>query len=403
MSYAQKTQKARKITPVTDFVHPTQEQGLIFNHFGDNKIRDYLVALTSLLHSPKDIIAASRVGNNKVIVFLSSPNLVESVIEQHKGFTLNNTWVKLNRLKPAATKLILSNVSPMVSNAVLESHIVQKYGLKLASSVSLLRVSPSDELFSHVISFRRQVYIHDRPEKINLPPSFVLDHNGTPNRIFVTTNENTCFICHSRDHKAEDCQKQEEINILEPPEQTITTANEFPSLPSKTKTMALTTPNTQSNESKLTSPESTTVYTEPSKNTNHTTMSVNPTQPKRQLSNTTMSSSSSTSGKPPAQKKSKSNQNIEVPQPQSIMQIFAPVHKHFQNATGTPPIVSISNLMLFVESCTNPVKDARKAATKFKVPFTDLIKLLDTCHSLIQHSNTKSRITRIIKELQKDA
>lgn len=402
MSYAQKAQKARKITPITDFVHPTQEQGLIFNHFGDNKIRDYLVALTSLLHSPKDIIAASRVGNNKVIVFLASSSLVDSVIERHKGFTLNETFVKLNRLKPVATKLIFSNVSPMVSNAVLESHIVQKFGLKLASSVSLLRVSPSDELFSHVISFRRQVYVHDRLENIKLPPSFVLDHNGAPNRIFVTTNENTCFICHSRDHKAEDCQQQEAINISEQTVLTVTTANEFPPLSSKTETIDQSLPNTQPNNSKLSSLESSTARTNPSENTKHTTTPLNQIQPKRQLSNITISSSSSSSGKAPAQKKSKSNHNIEVQPTQTIMQIFAPVHKHFQNATDTPPIVSISNLMLFVESCTNPVKEARNAAAKFKVPFTDLIKLLDTCHSLIQHSNTKSRITRIIKELQKD-
>lgn len=54
-------------------------------------------------------------------------------------------------------------------------------------------------VFGHVIRWYRQVYIQEKPNDINLAPAFIFHYNGKYFRIFVTTNENVCFLYHKRD------------------------------------------------------------------------------------------------------------------------------------------------------------------------------------------------------------
>ncbi len=47
--------------------------------------------------------------------------------------------------------------------------------------------------------------MQNRAETLNLPSAFEIIYANKTCRIFITTNENTCFLCQSREHKAEDC------------------------------------------------------------------------------------------------------------------------------------------------------------------------------------------------------
>lgn len=80
-TYAQKTKK--KIIPLTTFNHPSEDQYIIFNHVDELKIRDYLLAIYKLVGGAQNILAASRVSGGKVIVFLSSPEIVEKFQLEH--------------------------------------------------------------------------------------------------------------------------------------------------------------------------------------------------------------------------------------------------------------------------------------------------------------------------------
>ena len=201
-SYAKITKS--KVTPLLDFNFPSAEQGIIFPYISDAKIYDYLVAVNSILNSPKQIIAASRISNLRVAIFLAKESLVDVIIEAPKGLIIDGKEIRGRRMKNKPTKLILSNVSPTISNSVLEKFLTNELKLNLASKISLLRVNPQDELFGHVISYRRQVYINDL-NPTHLPSSFLFQDNDTSHRIFLTGDESTCFKCHSRSHKAEDC------------------------------------------------------------------------------------------------------------------------------------------------------------------------------------------------------
>lgn len=74
-TFTEKTKK--KITTLTSFSHPSEEQGLIFDHIDGLKIRDYLLVIYKLVGGAENIIAASEVSGGKVIVFLSSREIVE--------------------------------------------------------------------------------------------------------------------------------------------------------------------------------------------------------------------------------------------------------------------------------------------------------------------------------------
>lgn len=211
LTYAAKTK--RKITPLISFAHPDEIQGIIFNHVNDTPIPNYFEALSPLIGGPLNIIAASRVSGNRVIIFLSNANIVNDFMTNHGGFRINEGYVKIRYLKSTLTKLILSNVSPMIPTILLENYLSKTLNLDLVSPISIFRVNPNDEKYAH-ISFRRQLYY--RP-KANAPPlldSFLLEHNDHSYRIFITYDELLRFKCKSKGHKADDCEASVEFNSL---------------------------------------------------------------------------------------------------------------------------------------------------------------------------------------------
>ena len=203
VSYADKTKK--KIQPLTSFDYPKEDQGIIFNHLEGTKIRDYLLAIHQLIGGAKNILAASRVSGSRVIIFLASREMVEKFQKEHGGFHLGTSFVKTRVIKTPATKLIISNISPTVPNTAIEDQLTNTFNLKLASPISVLRVSPTDDIFSHVVSWRRQVYIHSDSDLSRLPPSFELIYAERTYRIFLTQDNLTCFKCGSNGHKADIC------------------------------------------------------------------------------------------------------------------------------------------------------------------------------------------------------
>ena len=192
----------KKIPPLTTFEHPKSEQGIIFPFILDSKIREYLEATAQIVGDPKHIIAASRISNNRVAIFLSNTSLVDTLSQT--TITISNQQIQGRLMKSKPKKLILSNVSPTIPNSTIEEYLRNQLNLKLTSKISLLRVNPKDDIFGHVISYRRQVYVHELNEK-TIPSSFILQDEDISHRIFLTQDELTCFKCHSRLHKAEDC------------------------------------------------------------------------------------------------------------------------------------------------------------------------------------------------------
>lgn len=139
-----------------------------------------------------------------IIIFLDSAERVNQLLSKSNSFVLGDKIVSFHRFRSPASKIILSNVSPTIPNVILENYLINALGLELKSPISILRISPTDEVFGHIITNQRQVYIK-MYTKINTPPSFIIEYKNRSYRIFITRDEFTCFKCHQTGHKAEDC------------------------------------------------------------------------------------------------------------------------------------------------------------------------------------------------------
>ncbi len=117
-------------------------------------------------------------GNNRIIIiiFLSSKEIVAFLLQQREVFKIGEKFIKKNKLKP------------------IKNLIRDNFNLILAFLISLLRVSPNNNVFSHVVSWQRQVYVQNRAET-KLPSAFENTYTNKTCQIFITTNETVSFLC----------------------------------------------------------------------------------------------------------------------------------------------------------------------------------------------------------------
>lgn len=199
-SYSQ----AAKSVPVTD-VFPERDQAIILSVIEDLRLVDYVTSVGKII-GPRNVIFASKVSNNRICIYLANTNLVDFMVSNHSVITVNNEEVHLRRLVTPAKRILFSNVSPNLPHNLLESAI-RNIGLKKVSPVSFLRASlPGDE-YGHVLSFRRQVYVHP-DDTVDLPSSIVINHKDMSYRIFVSYDVLVCFACKQVGHIANKCPNQ---------------------------------------------------------------------------------------------------------------------------------------------------------------------------------------------------
>ncbi|KAJ3652319.1 hypothetical protein Zmor_018297 [Zophobas morio] len=197
---------------------PKKDQAVVLNSVNETKLTDYVVAVGSLVQ-PKNVLFASRIANNRICIYLKDKLLVDELVTKYSSLTINNQEVGIRRLITPAQRIIISNVCPTIPHDSILS-VIKTLGYKPVSPVSFLRAGIQNEEYSHVLSFRRQIFVTP-DESIDLPSSLVIKHDGTNYRIFLTYDDQTCFKCHLIGHIASQCISQpQEItdpNILNKP------------------------------------------------------------------------------------------------------------------------------------------------------------------------------------------
>ncbi|KAG5866272.1 hypothetical protein JTB14_018812 [Gonioctena quinquepunctata] len=196
---------AVKTAPKPSF--PKKDQAIVM-HADDNlKLFDYVKAIGDIV-GPKHISFASRISNNRICIYLANPNLVDDLLKSHPSVTINNNVINIRRLV-SPTKRIISH--DLAENAI------KNLGLQLTSPVSFLRVGiPGDE-YSHILSFRRQVYVLPPSDDFELQTSLIIPFDGNENRIFLSTDKMECFICEATRTHASKCPNPPIINLLSQP------------------------------------------------------------------------------------------------------------------------------------------------------------------------------------------
>ncbi len=107
---------------------------------------------------PKNIIAGSRISNDRICLYLSSEAIADNFIEEYNGITIQDTFFKAKKLAMPSQKLILSNVHPCTPDTLIVQKLILQ-GTKIHSAIFHLHVHLSKEVFGErncnlVLSFR---------------------------------------------------------------------------------------------------------------------------------------------------------------------------------------------------------------------------------------------------------
>lgn len=222
--------EALKKRIVEKAVFPKKDQAIVLTSLTGISIKDYIVNLGSII-GPKNIIFASKISHSRVCVYLSSKECVDNFMVHHGGITIGDVYLSARRLITPATRIVLSNVSPIIPHEVIESTL-RSSNLRVVSPVSFVGVGLGLPEYNHVFSFRRQVYIVLNENK-DLPSSLVVTHEDESYRIFLSTDEVRCFICKNTGHISKECPN---LNV------------EFPVIPTGSRSANDNTTGTDGNE-----------------------------------------------------------------------------------------------------------------------------------------------------------
>jgi hypothetical protein len=214
------------------YTFPSKEQAIVMDSIDGVQLNEYIFAISKLVN-PSDIKFASKMSMNRVCLYLSNKELVNSLIGKHRSINIGNATVSIRPLITKYTRVVLSNVCPVIPHHVIETKL-RKLNIRLASSITFLRVGISQPGFSHILSFRRQVYIH--PDDVSkVPSSLKIDFDETSYWLYLSTDGVSCFLCKERGHLARNCEKHignitedEEFRLQNLPQNEISNPGGFP-------------------------------------------------------------------------------------------------------------------------------------------------------------------------------
>lgn len=187
-------------------VFPKKEQAIVLNVNEELRLSDYVVEIGKIVE-PKNIKFASRISNSRICIYLSSVQLVDNIVKEYSSIKIREHTVGLRRLITPAKRLILSSVCPSIPHENLQ-HEIRKLGFTQVSQMSFLRAGLSGEEYSHILSFRRQIYVAP-DDNIQLPSSILVNYEDVSYRVYLTFDELTCFSCKAPGHVANNCPKRQ--------------------------------------------------------------------------------------------------------------------------------------------------------------------------------------------------
>ena len=371
----QGTNNVRQYSQVTKTPSfPKKEQAIILNINDNLKLSDYVIAVGNIIQA-KNILFASRISNNRICIYLSTVELVDTITQQ-TSIKINGLDIGLRRLITPAKRLILSNVCPSIPHDILENEIL-KLGYTAVSPMSFLRAGISGDEYAHILSFRRQIYILPNND-IELPASIVIPYEGVSYRIFVSFDSVTCFICKGIGHIAKQCPAQalnaNEITSGLPEDivstDTVEVANELISQE------IITNENTAKRppSSPTISPADLNLEDPTSTQTSNFALPKD-TRPTKKL------------------KKSNSMENT------SLSDQMKPIESHINEAPNNF-ILNFQQLTSFFEDSFGS-SDPLSIAHTYTKDVPALLKMIHNIYPYLQHRSIKSRCTRLQKKIRK--
>ena len=188
---------------------PKKDQAIVIESISDIPIDEYIQEIGKLV-SPNNIRFVSRVSGNRVCMYLDSKQTVEDLTSKHSSIVIKDNTLELRPLITKFKRLILSNVCPIIPHYVLTDEL-QKRNIRTNSSMTFMRAGMSSPGYAHILSFRRQIYIHPEDES-KVPESLPIKFEETTYWIYPSTDTIKCFTCKQVGHIAKHCHSKQERN-----------------------------------------------------------------------------------------------------------------------------------------------------------------------------------------------
>ncbi|XKL63981.1 hypothetical protein PGB90_006345 [Kerria lacca] len=196
---------------------PNKNQEILMPSLNNIEIIDYVVSI-SRIFGPNRIISASKISKKRVCIYLGSEKTVDNFVNLHKSITIDDKLLLVRKLIAPARKLILSNVHSCLPNSVILDAL-RSHNIKPMSSIFDLHIGISSkkynatklQLYSHINSFRRGIYIADNAD-VTLPNSLLINFGNETYRIFVNDSDLPCHLCLNLGHSAAQCTEKLDDN-----------------------------------------------------------------------------------------------------------------------------------------------------------------------------------------------
>lgn len=181
---------------------PTKEQAIVMDAIDGVSIKEYTLAVAKVI-SPANIRFASRISNGRICMYLANQQLVDKITDTNVNINIGTHQLRIRPLISKARRIILSNVCPIIPHDLIEKKLTNM-GIRCNSHLSFIRAGMNEPGFSHILSFRRQVYI-EPSDIINLPDSLQIEYDNVTYWIYISTDNPKCFICKKDNHLAKQC------------------------------------------------------------------------------------------------------------------------------------------------------------------------------------------------------
>jgi len=137
---------------------PSIEQAIVFNSIDSIRQIEYILAIGKLIF-PLYIIFTSRISNNRICIFLSSKEVVDTILENSKTISINDHTIPIRRLINPAKKITISNVCPSIPNIII-LNALKNINITPVSQLNHIKAIINIEGYEHTLSFLPQMFIN---------------------------------------------------------------------------------------------------------------------------------------------------------------------------------------------------------------------------------------------------
>lgn len=183
---------------------PTKEQAIILDSIDGFTIEEYCVAIGTEVE-PINVRYIYRISQRRICIYLSSSELAEKLVHDVKTVQIKDQLLEIRPLYTKSKRILISSVQPLISATVIEKELTTRGITPMSKITQIKATSVTTTGFSHLMSFRRQVYI--QPKDVSkLPESLKINYDDMACWIYFSTDKLICFICKEEGHTQKYCQ-----------------------------------------------------------------------------------------------------------------------------------------------------------------------------------------------------